>query len=160
MAPFFLLYYYQGPLQATLQALNLARAAMINSLIGAVVKTAVIFLLASQPSFGINGVAIGLLVGFVLVTLLHFATVLKTISFTFYIRDYVKTFLVMGFSGWFGYWFSAIFQSLLLQVLEFYLLRSHHIYLLYSFIIVRFLAKRRNNRIPWIGRPLSKLAIR
>ena len=46
MAPFFLLYYYQGPLQAILQALNLAKAAMINSLIGAIVKTAVIFLLA------------------------------------------------------------------------------------------------------------------
>ena len=77
MAPFFLLYYFQAPLQATLQALNLARAAMINSLIGAVVKTVVIFLLASQPAFGINGVAMGLLVGFILVTLLHFSTILK-----------------------------------------------------------------------------------
>ena len=41
---------------------------MINSLIGAVVKTAVIFLLASQPSFGITGAALGIIVGFVLVT--------------------------------------------------------------------------------------------
>ena len=100
----FLLYYYQGPLQATLQALNLAKAAMINSLIGAIVKTVVIFLLASQPNLGIMGVAIGLLVGFVLVTLLHFATVLKTISFTFYVWEYTKTFFVMGISGWCGYW--------------------------------------------------------
>ena len=82
MAPFFLLYYCQGPLQATLQALDLARAAMINSLIGAIVKTTVIFFLASQPAFGINGVAMGLLVGFVLVTFLHFATYLK-INFIF-----------------------------------------------------------------------------
>jgi stage V sporulation protein B len=104
MAPFFLFYYYQGPLQAVLQALNLARAAMINSLIGAVVKTAVIFLLASQPSFGIIGVALGILVGFVLVTILHFATVLKKISFSFYILDYLKGFIVMGISAWLGYW--------------------------------------------------------
>jgi stage V sporulation protein B len=104
MAPFFLFYYYQGPLQAVLQALNLARAAMINSLIGAVVKTVVIFLLASQPSFGITGAALGIMVGFVLVTILHFATVLKKISFSFIIRDYVKTFIVMGASGWLGYW--------------------------------------------------------
>jgi stage V sporulation protein B len=104
MAPFFLFYYYQGPLQAVLQALNLARAAMINSLIGAIVKTVVIFLLASQSSFGINGAALGIIVGFVLVTVLHFATVLKKIAFTFYIREYLKAFIVMGASGWGGYW--------------------------------------------------------
>jgi stage V sporulation protein B len=111
MAPFFLFYYYQGPLQAVLQALNLARAAMINSLIGAVVKTAVIFLLASQPSFGIIGVALGIMVGFVLVTVLHFATVLKKISFSFYILDYLKGFIVMGISAWLGYW---LFEHILL----------------------------------------------
>jgi stage V sporulation protein B len=111
MAPFFLFYYYQGPLQAVLQALNLARAAMINSLIGAVVKTAVIFLLASQPSFGITGVALGIIVGFVLVTVLHFATVLKKISFSFYIRDYVKGAIIMTISAYLGYW---LFEHILL----------------------------------------------
>lgn len=112
MAPFFLFFYYQGPLQAVLQALNLARAAMINSLIGAVVKTVVIFLLASQSSFGINGAALGIIVGFVLVTVLHFATVLKKIAFTFYIREYLKAFIVMGASGWGGYW---LFQHFLVK---------------------------------------------
>ena len=75
---------------------------MINSLIGAIVKTTVIFFLASQPAFGINGVAMGLLVGFVLVTFLHFATILKSISFSFYVRDYVKTILVMVVAAWLG----------------------------------------------------------
>ena len=45
----------------------------------------------------------GLLVGFILVTLLHFSTILKKISFTFHIRDYVKTFLIMAVSGWTGH---------------------------------------------------------
>ncbi|MFB3165803.1 stage V sporulation protein B [Neobacillus sp. 179-C4.2 HS] len=111
MAPFFLFYYYQGPLQAVLQALNLARAAMINSLIGAIVKTTVIFLLASQPSFGITGVALGIIVGFVLVTILHFATVLKKVSFSFYIRDYVKGAIIMTISAYLGYW---LFEHILL----------------------------------------------
>jgi stage V sporulation protein B len=111
MAPFFLFYYYQGPLQAVLQALNLARAAMINSLIGAVIKTAVIFALASQPAFGITGVALGIIVGFVLVTMLHFATVLKKISFSFHVRDYLKGALIMGISAWIGYW---LFHHILL----------------------------------------------
>jgi len=120
MAPFFLFYYYQGPLQAVLQALNLARAAMINSLIGAIVKTVVIFLLASQSSFGINGAALGIIVGFVLVTVLHFATVVKKIAFTFYVREYLKAFIVMGSSGWGGYWLFEHFlihEHLVIRVL-------------------------------------------
>jgi stage V sporulation protein B len=161
MAPFFLLYYYQGPLQATLQALNLAKAALINSLIGAIVKTAVIFCLASQPSFGIMGVAIGLLVGFVLVTLLHFTTVLKTISFTFYVWDYIKTFFVMGISGWFGYWlfFHLPFTiALSMKVL----LITGVITIIYCILLLLFglLQKDEMIRIPWIGRALSKLALR
>lgn len=103
MAPFFLFYYFQGPLQAALQALDLARAAMINSLIGNLAKTAVIFLLASQPAFGINGVALGMVMGIVLITLLHFATMLKAVSFTFYIKDYIKMFGLIIFSGSLGF---------------------------------------------------------
>lgn len=103
MAPFFLFFYFQGPLQAVLQALDLARAAMFNSLIGNVAKTAVIFLLASQPAFGIKGVALGLVMGFVLITLLHFATMLKAVPFTFYALDYVKTFAVIALTGWLGF---------------------------------------------------------
>jgi len=160
MAPFFILYYYQGPLQATLQALNLARAAMINSLIGAVVKTAVIFALASQPAFGINGVAIGLLVGFVLVTLLHFATVLKKVSFTFYIRDYLKTFFVMGVAGFAGAWILNHLpagQPLSLKVL----LTAIAISIIYSLLalLLGLMQKDELNRIPWIGKPLAKLAV-
>jgi stage V sporulation protein B len=103
MAPFFLFYYFQGPLQAALQALDLARAAMINSLIGNLAKTAVIFLLASQPAFGINGVALGMVMGIVLITLLHFATMLKAVSFTFYVKDYIKVLAVIILSGLLGF---------------------------------------------------------
>ncbi|WHY84848.1 stage V sporulation protein B [Neobacillus novalis] len=155
MAPFFLFYYYQGPLQAVLQALNLARAAMINSLIGAVVKTAVIFFLASQASFGITGAALGIIVGFVLVTVLHFATVLKKVTFPFYIRDYLKGFLVMGASGWLGYW---LFENILLS--EHLLLRMlcsitgmgiSYIVMLLLFGLIK---KDELHRIPWIGKLL------
>lgn len=104
MAPLFLFSYFQAPLQATLQALNLAHAAMMNSLIGAVFKLGVIFFLASQESFGINGAAVGILVGIVLVTLLHFATILKTIPFTIYLTDYLKTGIAMFLTGALGIW--------------------------------------------------------
>ncbi|MEH7377304.1 stage V sporulation protein B [Neobacillus drentensis] len=151
MAPFFLFYYYQGPLQAVLQALNLARAAMINSLIGAIVKTAVIFLLASQASFGINGVALGIIVGFVLVTVLHFATVLKKISFSFYVRDYLKGFLVMGVTGWLGYWlFENTFLTEPLTIKVTFSLMAMSISYLVMIILLGLIKKEELKRIPWL----------
>lgn len=161
MAPFFILYYYQGPLQATLQALDMARAAMINSLIGSGVKLAVIFALASQPSFGIKGAAIGILVGMVLVTFLHFATVLKKISFTFYIRDYVKAFLVMGAAGWLG---TFTFRSLTgsISVLLNIIIATCVISLAYFLLLLLFRLIRKNDlqRVPFIGHFLSRFAFK
>lgn len=159
MAPFFLLYYYQGPLQATLQALDLARAAMINSVIGAAVKIVVIFALASQPSFGINGAALGIIIGMVLVTFLHFATVLKRISFTFYIRDYVKAFIVMGVTGWFGYETFAhlsVETSIVLKlIIATSVITISYIVLLFIFGLIR---KNDVKRVPIIGRFLALFA--
>ncbi|CAM3705813.1 stage V sporulation protein B [Aeromicrobium ponti] len=162
MAPFFLFYYYQGPLQATLQALNLARAAMINSLIGAIVKTAVIFLLASQPAFGINGVAMGILVGTVLVTMLHFATVLKAISFTFYVRDYLKTFVAMGLSGGLGFWLLNDMLPQTMNIAIRVILISTAIVAIYFLLLLLFGLIKKNEliRIPFIGKILSKFAFR
>jgi stage V sporulation protein B len=161
LAPFFLFYYYQGPLQAVLQALDLARAAMINSLIGNVVKIAVIFLLASQPAFGIYGAALGIVVGFVLVTMLHFATVIKTISFTFYIREYVKIFIVMGITGWCGYWLmenSLPDAPLFLQVMA---SAAGMAVVYFILLLLSGLLKSDDlRRIPWIGKPLSKFVFR
>ncbi|TFB24909.1 stage V sporulation protein B [Filobacillus milosensis] len=81
MAPFFLLLYFQAPLQAALQALDYAKQAMVNSLIGSIVKLSVLWLLATKPSFGIEGVVIAIIVGIVVVTTLHFVTLYKTIKF-------------------------------------------------------------------------------
>ncbi|WML45516.1 stage V sporulation protein B [Neobacillus sp. PS3-40] len=161
MAPFFLFYYYQGPLQAVLQALNLARAAMINSLIGAIVKTAVIFLLATQASFGINGAALGIMVGFVLVTVLHFATVLKRIPFSFYIREYFKAFFIMGISGWLGYWLyqnTLVDQHLIIRVLT--SMTGMSVFYFILLLLLGLLKKNEVKRIPWIGKPLSKWVLR
>ncbi|RPF55522.1 stage V sporulation protein B [Aquisalibacillus elongatus] len=81
MAPFFLLLYFQAPLQAALQALDYAKQAMVNSLIGSVVKLSTLWLLATKPSFGIEGVVVAIIVGIIVVTGLHFVTLYKTIDF-------------------------------------------------------------------------------
>ncbi|HET7657158.1 MAG TPA: stage V sporulation protein B [Bacillales bacterium] len=100
MSPFFFIFYFQHPLQAALQALNHARAAMMNSVFGAAVKIAAIFVLASQPELGIIGAALGYVINVVLVTMLHFATVVKSVGFTLIIRDYAKGLLCIAATAW------------------------------------------------------------
>ncbi|MEI4829422.1 stage V sporulation protein B [Bacillus sp. FJAT-53711] len=104
LAPCFLFHYFQGPLTSVLQALNLARAAMMNTFIGAIVKLLVIFVLASQPQFQMMGVALAIAANIVTVTLLHYATVLKKITFTIYIKDYVYGLFAMIIAGGTGYY--------------------------------------------------------
>src|SRR5690606_32779699 len=62
----------------------------------------VIFMLASQPHIGITGAALGIATGTVLITALHYATVLKKVQFTMYIYDYVKFFAAAILAGWSG----------------------------------------------------------
>lgn len=120
LAPIFIFSYYQMPLQAVLQALNLAKAAMYNSLIGAVVKLAFIFALSSQPQFGIMGTAIGFAASIVLVTFLHFATITQVINLSIEIRSYTLTIVVTFISGWIGhicYKFLTVPASLYIAIL-------------------------------------------
>ncbi|MFS0780788.1 stage V sporulation protein B [Bacillus sp. 1P06AnD] len=104
LAPIFIFSYYQMPLQAVLQALNLAKAAMFNSLAGALIKLAFIFALSSQPQFGIMGTAIGFAASIVLVTFLHFATISKVIPISLDITNYAMTLLITVLSGFAGHY--------------------------------------------------------
>ena len=103
MAPFFILFFFQGPLQATLQALNLARAAMFNSLIGSITKILLILFLVPQSNIGIMGAVIAISVSTVLVSLLHFATVMKKIHLTINLHENVMALVVMCISGLLGH---------------------------------------------------------
>ncbi|MEK3890607.1 stage V sporulation protein B [Bacillus sp. FSL K6-3431] len=137
IAPLFIFHYYQGPLQAILQALDLAKAAMINSMIGNAVKIGVIFILASRPDFGINGAALGIAGGTVLITMLHYATVLKHVQFTVYLAHYAKFFVaafLAGIGGTFIYSHLFIDESLVLQLIVGVLLTS----LLYVLLLLFF----------------------
>lgn len=95
MAPFFILLYISAPLQAALQALDLAKPAMWNSIVGAVVKLVLLVFLASNPKFGIMGVAIAMCVGVVLITLLHLATLMKEIQLFIPFKDITKMFCLL-----------------------------------------------------------------
>lgn len=159
LAPFFVMFYFQIPLQSMLQALNLARAAMINSLIGAVVKMMMIFLLATKENFGIMGAAIGIAVSTVLVTFLHFSTVLKVVPISIHLRSYLLSFIIAilsGYSGFYAYnhWF--IHQRLTVQLL------SSISVLLFTYLILMLgtgnIKKSDLKRVPRIGHFLARFA--
>ncbi|WP_019909073.1 stage V sporulation protein B [Paenibacillus sp. HW567] len=95
MAPFALFLYVQAPLQAALQAMDRPGRALINTLIGAVIKILLILTLASQPEYGIYGAIIAIIVNSILVTLLHGFSVIKLISFSLRLADPLKTFAAM-----------------------------------------------------------------
>lgn len=159
MAPLSIFLFFQGPLQATLQALNLAKAAMMNSLFGAIIKISAIFVLTSRPELGILGAAIAVVIGFVLVTLLHFVSVIKTISFTIEIPMLLKTALVIvstGFVGHFLYTSSLFSFGLLIDTLL-----AITICTLFYFVMAigcKLITEDELKRIPVLGKWLIRLA--
>lgn len=99
MAPFALFLYVQAPLQAALQAMDRPGRALINTLIGAVIKIILIITLASRPEYGIYGAIIAIMVNSILVTLLHGYSVVKLISFSLRLTDILKTLCAMIIMG-------------------------------------------------------------
>jgi stage V sporulation protein B len=103
MAPVALFIYFQAPLQASLQALNHPGAALKNTLAGSIVKLALIFWLARQPQFGILGAVMAINVNIMLVTVLHWHSVVKLLDFRMQLIDFAKVGLAMLISGWGSY---------------------------------------------------------
>jgi stage V sporulation protein B len=99
IAPAGLFIYLQAPLQATLQALDKPGTALMNTLIGAAVKLALIVYLASDAKFGIYGAVIAINVNIVLVTVLHGISVLRKIGFHMNLLDFVKVGAAMVVMG-------------------------------------------------------------
>lgn len=156
MAPFYILLYIQAPLQATLQALDLAKESMWNTMIGAFIKLLIIFALAQQPAFGMNGVAIALSTSVILVTLLHLVVLNKRIDYRIPIKDVLKMvslIIVTFIAGWLlkevyllansTYFMFAVVLLLLCSV-----------YLIVLFLL-RFLTKEELRAIPFLQRWLT-----
>ncbi|SET67111.1 stage V sporulation protein B [Salinibacillus kushneri] len=149
MAPFFILLYFQAPLQAALQALDLAKQAMYNSIIGSVVKLSTLIILASQPQFGITGVVLAIIVGVVLVTLLHFAVLVKHIQFKLPFGDILKMMSLLLITYYLGHNLYNLFPRAEVEILSllivFVILAAFYILLLFIF---RFITKDELVQLP------------
>ncbi|WP_126427905.1 stage V sporulation protein B [Brevibacillus marinus] len=156
MAPFSIFLFFQAPLAAALQGLDYANAVLRNTLVGAVIKIAAMFVATAQPELGIHGAVIALNLGITLVTLLHFASLVKLIGFTIQFAEFAKigaAMLVMGYvSSYMALnWFAQASPVAML------LICSAVSTLLYIVLLVamRVLGKQDVQRIPWIGEQLA-----
>lgn len=106
IAPFAIFIYAQPPLQAALQALDQPGRALINTLIGAIIKIVLIFYLAVNPSFGIYGAVIAIAANMIIVTLLHSYSIARKIHYHVPLLDIIKivsAMFIMGAAGKFIY---------------------------------------------------------
>jgi stage V sporulation protein B len=156
MAPFSVFLFFQAPLASALQGLDCSSTVLRNTLIGAVVKTVAMFILTAQPAFGIHGAVISLNLGITLVTLLHFASLMKGIGFTMDVTEFAKigsAMVVMGYCGSYmaAHWFAGLPVGRMLAVCS---MASCLLYLL-MLVGLRVLGKQDVRRIPWIGEQLA-----
>lgn len=79
IAPIFLVYYIQGPLTASMQAMGLAKEAMMGTLIGSIIRTIILFSL-SLCSIGMWGFLIANIINILFITLHHFYYVYKKLK--------------------------------------------------------------------------------
>lgn len=100
LAPMFFLHYFDAPLNAILLGLGRASTTFGNHLVATGMRAMAIFVLGSQ--FGIIGVAFGMGIGIVILTLLNFLSISSTIGFYWDIRPYARvcfSMLVMAMCG-------------------------------------------------------------
>lgn len=153
MAPFFILLYVQYPLNAALQALDYAKPAMWNSIVSTAVKFAVLIALATNEQFGIMGVAVAMVVGVVLGTFLHFATLVKVISFRMPVKDLMKMAGLFGATWWIGHTLRERMPAFETSVPTFtfilFILTVIYIGLLFLF---RFITREELQQLPFLKR--------
>ncbi|MGN8645624.1 stage V sporulation protein B [Gracilibacillus sp. HCP3S3_G5_1] len=122
MAPCYLFMYIQFPLNASLQALDLAKQAMWNNIASTIIKFIILICLATNPQFGIYGAAIAMCVGVMIGTLFHLLTLFRTIRFYIPVKMILKMVILIGLTFWMG--------ELLIQIFSFQ--QSN----IYSFVII------------------------
>ncbi|MBP1999003.1 stage V sporulation protein B [Paenibacillus shirakamiensis] len=153
MAPFALLIYLQGPLQAALQALDQPGKALRNTLIGAIIKIGLILYLASNPAFGIYGAVLAIIANVVIVTLLHAYSVAKVLNYHIPWLDFTKIAagMIIMAAG-----VSLLFNEIQLSSkmwLHFFLTSAAGILLYLALIALLRLVDRSDlQRVPYIGK--------
>jgi stage V sporulation protein B len=102
LAPMFFLHYFDAPMHAILLGLGRANASLWNYVFTTVLKIIAIFVLGGE--FGIIGVAFGLGIGIVIITMLNFFSISNAIGFYWDIRPYIRVCISMMIMVLCGQW--------------------------------------------------------
>jgi stage V sporulation protein B len=152
LAPASLFLYCQGPLQASLQALNQPGKALVNTLIGSIIKLALIFFLASRPQFGILGAVLAISFNMMLVTILHWNSLTRLLRFSLPSGDFLKISLLLALTGCLCKWgMNVPFIASPLLRLFFSMTISTAVYLL-ALPLVRLVDRNDVRRLPLFNR--------
>ncbi|MDQ7095324.1 stage V sporulation protein B [Desulfosporosinus sp. PR] len=159
IAPFFLLHYFQTPLQSALIGLGRAKTAMFNNMIAKGATLVFIYPLAAHFGLGIYGVMLALSIGVILETLLHVFAVYKLIGLYFHYAEIVKILLAGIIMGYGGKLIVTYLNYTDLQLGLTTILAIIFSVLIYLLILVYFRVIRRADigKIPFIGRILVLL---
>ena len=79
IAPIYLIFYVQGPLTASMQAMGMAKEAMLGTLIGSIIRT-ILLLILSLCHIGMWGLIISSIVNILFITIHHFYYVFKPLK--------------------------------------------------------------------------------
>lgn len=158
LAPFFIFFFFQVPLQSALQAMNMATSSMVCGFIGAIIKTALIMILATQPNIGINGVSIAIGVGTIITTWLYYRLLSRVIKIPPLWRDYIITIFMMICSGVVGNILFNLLANKFSSITNIVLTASSIcILFLVGLMITNVLTKREIERVPVLGKITSKI---
>lgn len=156
MAPAALFIYFQAPLQAALQALERPGSALINTLIGSTVKLSLIYFLASRPEYGILGAVIAITVNIMLVTILHWHSIVRLLNFRMQLSDFVKVGFCMAGTGFMSHtvihanWIAGGFARFTAACII-----GMVIYLLLA-VMLKLIDRNDLFRVIWLGKKLVK----
>ncbi|MCM3761817.1 polysaccharide biosynthesis protein [Alkalihalobacillus oceani] len=82
LVPYFLFHFFAIPMQAFLIGIGLVKDAFVHALYSTVFSFGMMFVLGSMPSMQMDGVILGMNMGAVLLTLMHYVTICEKINVT------------------------------------------------------------------------------
>jgi stage V sporulation protein B len=88
--PFFLFHFFVMPMQAFLIGLGLIKETFIHGIWSTIVSFAIIIVLSSRPEWRMDGVIIAMNTGAVLLALMHYLSICKSIGVSIFMRGLIE----------------------------------------------------------------------
>ncbi|MCL7747732.1 polysaccharide biosynthesis protein [Halalkalibacter alkaliphilus] len=86
LVPYFLFHFFVIPMQAYLIGLGLVKDAFVHALYSTVFSFVMMYVLGSNPSFQMDGIILGMNMGAILLTFLHYVTICKKIEVNIFLK--------------------------------------------------------------------------